>query len=226
MAETIRIEIPVSVKDNTAPGLSKVLKGLKEMQDAAGRTNESVSRHDRTAQKTQQSLMNMVKQKYQVVLDVLDRVSPAAGRVYGSLRNIGGKVWNVTMKAKDLVTAPIRGVLNLLKNPAFQVGAVLGVSVGFKDTVDTFANFESAMSQVKAISGATGPEFEKLTAKAKQMGATTKFTATESAEAFNYMAMAGWKTNDMMNGIEGIMNLAAASGESLGTTSDIVTDDY
>ena len=93
MAETIRIEIPVSVKDNTAPGLSKVLKGLKEMQDAAGRTNESVSRHDRTAQKTQQSLMNMVKQKYQVVLDVLDRVSPAAGRVYGSLRNIGGKVW-------------------------------------------------------------------------------------------------------------------------------------
>lgn len=224
MAETIRIEIPVSVKDNTAPGLSKVLKGLKEMQDAAGRTNESVSRHDRTAQKTQQSLMNMVKQKYQVVLDVLDRVSPAAGRVYGSLRNIGGKVWNVTMKAKDLVTAPIRGVLNLLKNPAFQVGAVLGVSVGFKDTVDTFANFESAMSQVKAISGATGPEFEKLTAKAKQMGATTKFTATESAEAFNYMAMAGWKTNDMMNGIEGIMNLAAASGESLGTTSDIVTD--
>ena len=224
MAETIRIEIPVSVKDNTEPGLSKVLKGLKEMQDAAGRTNESVSRHDRTAQKTQQSLMNMVKQKYQVVLDVLDRVSPAAGRVYGSLRNIGGKVWNVTMKAKDLVTAPIRGVLNLLKNPAFQVGAVLGVSVGFKDTVDTFANFESAMSQVKAISGATGPEFEKLTAKAKQMGATTKFTATESAEAFNYMAMAGWKTNDMMNGIEGIMNLAAASGESLGTTSDIVTD--
>ena len=56
------------------------------------------------------------------------------------------------------------------------------------------------------------------------MGAKTKFSATESAEAFSYMAMAGWKTTDMLEGIEGIMNLAAASGEDLATTSDIVTD--
>ena len=56
------------------------------------------------------------------------------------------------------------------------------------------------------------------------MGATTKFTATEAAEAFNYMAMAGWQPKQMISGISGIMNLAAASGESLGSTSDIVTD--
>ena len=56
------------------------------------------------------------------------------------------------------------------------------------------------------------------------MGATTKFTATDSAEAFNYMAMAGWKTEDMLDGISGIMQLAAAANEDLGTTSDIVTD--
>ena len=80
------------------------------------------------------------------------------------------------------------------------------------------------MSQVKAVSGATGSEFDKLTAKAKEMGATTKFTATQSAEAFNYMAMAGWDSQQMLDGIEGILNLAAASGEDLGTTSDIVTD--
>ena len=80
------------------------------------------------------------------------------------------------------------------------------------------------MSQVKAISGATGQEFDDLTAKAQEMGATTKFTATESAEAFNYMAMAGWKPQQMIDGISGIMSLAAASGEDLGTTSDIVTD--
>ena len=72
--------------------------------------------------------------------------------------------------------------------------------------------------------GATGSELEALTNKAKEMGASTKFSATESANAFEYMAMAGWKTEDMLNGIEGIMNLAAASGEDLATTSDIVTD--
>jgi len=184
----------------------------------------TVSQFDKTAQKTQRSLSQMAREKYQVVLEALDRVSPEISKVHGSLRSIGGKAWSVTMKAVDLVTAPVNGILNLLKNPILQAGAVLGVSVGFKDTVDTFANFEAAMSKVKAISGATGSEFDKLTVKAKQMGATTKFTATESAEAFNYMAMAGWKTSDMMNGIEGIMNLAAASGESLATTSDIVTD--
>ena len=128
------------------------------------------------------------------------------------------------MKAVDLATAPIRGVINLLKNPILQVGAVLGVSIGLKDTIDTYKDFEAAMSQVKAVSGATGSEFDKLTAKAKEMGATTKFTATQSAEAFNYMAMAGWDSQQMLDGIEGILNLAAASGEDLGTTSDIVTD--
>ena len=83
---------------------------------------------------------------------------------------------------------------------------------------------EAGMSKVSAISGATGSELEALTEKAKEMGAKTKFSATESAEAFQYMAMAGWKTGDMLDGIEGIMNLAAASGEDLATTSDIVTD--
>lgn len=80
------------------------------------------------------------------------------------------------------------------------------------------------MSKVQAISGASGKELEALTAKAKEMGAKTKFSATESAEAFTYMAMAGWKTVDMLNGIDGIMNLAAASGEDLASVSDIVTD--
>lgn len=91
-------------------------------------------------------------------------------------------------------------------------------------SVKVGSDFEAAMSKVSAISGATGDDLQKLTEKAKEMGAKTKFSATESAQAFEYMAMAGWKTDDMLNGIEGIMNLAAASGEDLATTSDIVTD--
>lgn len=90
--------------------------------------------------------------------------------------------------------------------------------------VKTTADFDSAMSKVSAVSGATGEDFDSLREKAREMGAKTKFSATEAAEGFNYMAMAGWKTGDMLDGIEGIMNLAAASGEDLASTSDIVTD--
>ena len=90
--------------------------------------------------------------------------------------------------------------------------------------VKTAADFDSAMSQVATMSGATGSDLEALRDKAREMGAKTKFSASEAAEAMNYMAMAGWKTGDMLDGIEGIMNLAAASGEDLATTSDIVTD--
>lgn len=90
--------------------------------------------------------------------------------------------------------------------------------------VKTAADFDSAMSRVAAVSGATGSDFDALRDKAREMGSKTKFSASEAAEAMNYMAMAGWKTEDMLSGIEGVMNLAAASGEDLATTSDIVTD--
>ena len=90
--------------------------------------------------------------------------------------------------------------------------------------VKVASDFDSAMSQVAAVSGATGKDLEVLRDKAREMGSKTKFSASEAAEAMNYMAMAGWKTNDMLSGIEGIMNLAVASGEDLATTSDIVTD--
>lgn len=103
-------------------------------------------------------------------------------------------------------------------------GAATGITGLGAAAIKVGASFEKSMSNVAAISGATGDELKSLTDKAKEMGAKTKFSASESADAFSYMAMAGWKTTDMLNGIEGIMNLAAASGEDLATTSDIVTD--
>ena len=119
------------------------------------------------------------------------------------LQNIGSSVENVGKKFLP-VTAAVTG---------------LGTAA-----VKTAADFDSEMSKVSAISGATGDDFDQLRAKAREMGAKTKFSASEVASAMEYMAMAGWKTSDMLNGIEGIMNLAAASGEDLATTSDIVTD--
>lgn len=114
-----------------------------------------------------------------------------------------------------------KGLGAAAKAVAGVTAAVEGVSIA---AVKVGSDFESQMSKVQAISGATGSDFEALTKKAKEMGAKTKFSATESGQAMEYMTMAGWKTEDMLSGIEGIMNLAAASGEDLASTSDIVTD--
>ncbi len=110
-----------------------------------------------------------------------------------------------------------------------QLGGVIGTAAAlgaalYAGPVKKAAEFEAQMSTVQAISGATGDDLAKLSALAKEMGATTQFTAVESGKALEYMAMAGWKTNQMIGGLPGIMNLAAASGEDLGSVSDIVTD--
>lgn len=123
------------------------------------------------------------------------------------LSNVGS-IAKLGLKATTIAIGGIATAVGGLSGAAIKVGS----------------DFEAGMSKVQAISGATGEELIALTEKAKEMGAKTKFSAGESAQAFQYMAQAGWKTGDMLNGIEGIMNLAAASGEDLASVSDIVTD--
>ena len=231
MAETVRIEIPIETIDETTDGLNSAINGLRKLERAysnlggsANHSQQRVSAFDRQAEKTESRLSRWLREKHELVLEARDRISPILQMVGRGVKSLTGKPWSVTMKAIDLVTAPVRGIMRILSNPIFQMGAVLGVSIGLKDTIDTYKNFESAMSKVQAISGATGNNLDKLTKKAEQLGETTKFTAQEVAEGFNYMAMAGWKTDDMISGIDGILSLSAASGEELSTVSDIVTD--
>ena len=231
MAETIRIEIPIETVDKTDPGVSNATKKLGKLGDAADkagqsvdRSREYVSKFDEQANKTQQNLAKWAKEKYQIYLEAKENISPVLDTIGGGVKSLAGKTWSFTLKALDFATTPVRTLLNLLKNPLLQAGAFFGVSLGLTDTINTQKDFEAAMSQVQAVSGADSDELDQLTKKAEEMGATTKFTATDSAEAFNYMAMAGWKTEDMLDGISGIMQLAAAANEDLGTTSDIVTD--
>lgn len=120
-----------------------------------------------------------------------------------------------------------RGAINSLAQAmvaAGIAGKVRDIATALYDCVDTFAAFEQQMSAVQSISGATAEEMAALSEKAKEMGATTSFTATEAGKALEYMAMAGWDSQKMMDGLPGIMNLAAASGEDLAMVSDIVTD--
>ncbi|MBD5423958.1 MAG: phage tail tape measure protein, partial [Allobaculum sp.] len=130
----------------------------------------------------------------------LDKIGEAGEK----LQSFGKKATKVGQTVTDKLTTPI-------------------VDFG-KSAVETTMNFDATMSEVAAIAGATGSDLEDLRAKAKEMGATTKFSASEAAEAMTYMGMAGWDTTQILGGIPGIMNLASASGTDLATTSDIVTD--
>ena len=300
MAETIRIEIPVNVVDNTGSGTSSVTRNLTAMERAFERADRAAQRFQRrsgvaaeieigaddnatpvlsavenaaeqidgeTAQ-VEVSADDSATQTVNAASDAVenfdgtsgdaeigadDSATPVVSAASDAVENFdgmsgdaeigasdeatpviraaqdaaeswGGSVFNATIGVIDAATAPISALASAAKNPVVQGASLIGASFGVAESVNSFQDFESMMSQVKAISGATGQEFDDLTAKAQEMGATTKFTATESAEAFNYMAMAGWKPQQMIDGISGIMSLAAASGEDLASTSDIVTD--
>lgn len=300
MAETIRIEIPVNVVDNTGSGTSSVTRNLTAMERAFERADRAAQRFQRrsgvaaeieigaddnatpvlsavenateqidgeTAQvevsaddsatqivnSASNAVENFDGQSGDAEIGADDSATPVVSAASDAVENFdgmsgdaeigasdeatpviraaqdaaeswGGSVFNATIGVIDAATAPISKLASIAKNPVVQGASLIGASFGVAESVNSFQDFEAMMSQVKAISGATGQAFDDLTAKAQEMGATTKFTATESAEAFNYMAMAGWKPQQMIDGISGIMSLAAASGEDLGTTSDIVTD--
>lgn len=152
------------------------------------------------------------------LLDLFIKISVDSGDVNNRIKEIGenanqlgGKFTNAAKKVAEF------------GSKAIAAASAAATAVG-KYAIDVGSNFDSAMANVAAISGATGESLDALRDKAKEMGAKTKFSASESADAFTYMAMAGWKTEEMLNGIDGIMNLAAASGEDLALTSDIVTD--
>lgn len=300
MAETIRIEIPVNVVDNTGSGTSSVTRNLTAMERALERADRAAQRFQRrsgvaaeieigaddnatsvlsavenateqidgetaqvevaaddsatqTVNAASDAVENFDGQSGDAEIGADDSATPVVSAASDAVENFdgmsgdaeigasdeatpviraaqdaaeswGGSVFNATIGVIDAATAPISALASAAKNPVVQGASLIGASFGVAESVNSFQDFEAMMSQVKAISGATGQAFDDLTAKAQEMGATTKFTATESAEAFNYMAMAGWKPQQMIDGISGIMSLAAASGEDLGTTSDIVTD--
>lgn len=175
---------------------------LKELENAENRDEQAIEKKRIALTQAQTSLERYKNQSDEVANSI--KAGTANIEDFADKLNSSSEKITSTGKKLSIVSAVVGGI---------------GVA-GLK----TAADFEEAMSSVKAISGATGDDFQKLKEKAEYMGATTKFTATESANAMYYMALAGWKTQDMLDGLEGIMYLAAASGEDLAMVSDIVTD--
>ena len=189
--------------------ISETKEKLATLKTAAEQANEQLQKGEIT-QEQYDALQREIQETEQQLKQLETQASSTNAtlakieEVGGKFEEVGGKITSVGSTLTKTVTAPIVG---------------LGTAA-----VKTAADFDEGMSKVSAISGATGDDLDALRTKAREMGAKTKFSATEAASAFEYMAMAGWKTGDMVSGIDGIMSLAAASGEDLATTSDIVTD--
>lgn len=199
-------ELLIQKQRNLKKAIGDTKTRLKELRKAAeNATPESIGQEkydalQREIIETENDLKNLEKE-YKNFGSVGAQQIKAVGE---KMQALGGKMQAAGKAMTMYVTAPLVG---------------LGTAA-----VKTTADFDSSMSKVSAISGATGEDFTALRDKAREMGAQTQFSASEAADAMSYMAMAGWKTEDMLGGVEGIMNLAAASGEDLATTSDIVTD--
>lgn len=191
-----------------AQAVSETREKLETLKTAQQQADEAL-RNGTISQDQYDALQREIVETEQRLRSLEEQANQSAtaqqkiGATGEKLQTVGNKISSVGQKL-----LPVTGVVTGLGTAA----------------VKTAADFDSAMSKVAAVSGATGSDFDKLRDKAREMGAKTKFSATEAADAMNYMAMAGWKTEEMLSGIEGVMYLAAASGEDLATTSDIVTD--
>lgn len=237
------IDITVQTHDKVAPGLEKAQSSLRSFDKAIEKTQARLSKMARSdyevairaidrvkpaGSRIRATLHGITGRAYNATIGAVDRSAAKVREVQARLMALTSKAWTVTIAAKDTIkekaSGAVSGAVQSVTGMGVQMMAGAGIGYGIYDTIKTYMDFEAQMKKVQAISGASGSEFEALTAKAKEMGATTQFSATEAGQALEYMAMAGWKTDDMLSGISGIMDLAAASGEDLGKVSDIVTD--
>ena len=243
MAAEHIIDIVVETKDNVSPGLDRAKKKLsgfeKSIEKTQARLNafakadyevvlRAIDRITPASGKARDTLRSLAGRTYNATISAIDRTAIKVREAQARLTALTSKAWMVTIAAKNTVAAKasgaVSGAVQSVTGMGGQMLAGAGIGYGIYDTIKTYKDFQAQMSTVAAISGATGTELDTLTEKAKEMGASTSFSASDAGKAFEYMAMAGWKSGEMISGISGIMDLAAASGEDLGRVSDIVTD--
>ncbi len=230
-----------------SPAVNEIIQKLKTLNGEYARNEQEIKRLNtemRGYQSRLRELENMTgppsRQQSQEMNGLRESIARTATEI-GTLRAAQSTLrGDITQTNREL--GEQRDAVNNVSNAAATFGDVLKANIisdvihmGLQKTLELLkgaaaycyqvgTSFEAAMSRVEAISGATAEQLEQLIAKAKELGSTTKFTATEAAGAMNYMAMAGWDAEQMLSGIDGVLSLAAASGEDLGVTADIVTD--
>lgn len=229
----------------TRDEINKVEDSLKKSAETTKKASSEYGKLKSTIEK-QEEVLKKLKDQYKEVVLKEGEASEAGKKLAGNIKDLSGKLEDNKTKLKNVddaaekVSGGLKDVGENAKKASdkfdvFKVALgnfVSNIAIKAVDKLKELAveafnvgkNFEYGMSRVAAISGASGEDFQKLRDKAKEMGRTTIFTAREAADALEYMAVAGWKPQEMLDGIQGILNLAAASGEDFALTSDILTD--
>lgn len=212
--------------------LHTVTTGYKNVGDAASeagrkaspaftQAGENADAFTKRVEKSNQTLRKMFSDKFQLIMSAIDRASPILKSISGTVKGLVGKTWSVAVKMKDFVTAPFRKIWNMINSPITLALSVVGVGFSASDVLSTYNGFESQMSGVRALTGATGEDFLLLKETAKELGAETSFSASQAAEGMQNLASAGFTTSEIVAAMPGMLDLAASSGEDLAAASDI-----
>lgn len=245
MAKEFVLSAVLEMKDMLTGGVKNARKSMNELNNSASATVSGLRGVEKSGVSAMSSLgksadaagakvkgvvrgMLNVPKNTSIGISMKDNATPRLEGLRSKLRGISGKSYDVLVNVKtagaNALSGLKSGVGSMVSGAVPQAMGMMGLGMGIADTINTYKNFQAQMSTVQAISGASAESMKDLTAKAKEMGATTQFSATEAGQAMQYMAMAGWENQQMIDGIGGVMNLAGASGESLARVSDIVTD--
>ena len=214
----------------------RLLNKQKEEMRAAGQSTTALEREEKKLEQTVDNTNGKLQQQQQKLSQTGERLRQAGvdtNHLTSESKRLEQEMGQLKNQQEQVAEGAQRSGQAMAEafDAAASAMAAAGIVAGLKQIYDAFAEcvgiaaeFESTMSTVEALSGASGGEMEELSAKAKELGATTVFTAQEAGDAMTYMGMAGWKAQDMISGMDGVLNLAAASGEDLAMVSDIVTD--
>lgn len=245
MAKEFVLSAVLEMKDMLTGGVKNARKSMNELNNSASATASGLRGVEKSGVSAMSSLgksadtagakiksvvkeMSAVPKDTSIGISMKDNATPKLEGLRSKLRGISGKSYDVLVNVKSAGASAMNslksGIGSMVSGAVPQAMGMMGLGMGIADTINTYKNFQAQMSTVQAISGASAESMKDLTAKAKEMGATTQFSATEAGQAMQYMAMAGWENQQMIDGIGGVMNLAGASGESLARVSDIVTD--
>ncbi|MEG1812840.1 MAG: phage tail tape measure protein [Clostridia bacterium] len=218
--------------ENTAKRSAVSLKGTWKTASQAGQSvgkalDDAGGKADKFTERLKKSLGQMAqmqRERIQLLVEAVDHASPALKTLWAYAKQIGGKGIQVAVRMKDMITAPFKKLYRMVANPITVALSVAGIGVSATDLVNTYKGFSSGMSTVRAITGATQADFVKLNQTAKDLGATTAFSATQAAEGMKYLGMAGWDVNEIIAAMPGLLDLAASGQTDLGTAADIVSD--
>ena len=224
-AATEKLEDTVSEVSDTYENVAQAAaEAGRKSGSAFDKAETSADKFTRRMEKSERTLRSMFKDQFKLIIAAIDRASPVLKTIWDSAKGLTTRTWHVAVRMKDFITAPFRKIWDVINSPITMALSVAGIGLSATEVLSTFNEFETGMSAVRSLTGATDEDFLLLKQTAKDLGATTSFSASQASEGMQYLAMAGWDTSQIIAAMPGLLDLAAAGATDLGVAADIVSD--